>query len=672
MNYPESIDYLNTFGRFGVKPGLERIQALLERMGNPHGGLKVIHVAGTNGKGSVCSMIESILRKAGYRTGLYTSPHLVSFTERIKVNGQEIPKWRLAELVTRFKSLIEEFRSGNDPGLPTEFEIITALAFYYFAQMQVDLAVIEVGLGGRFDATNIVDPLISVITHISFDHTKILGNTLAAIAREKAGIIKPGRPVISSPQSMEALEVIERTCHERGSNLILVGRDFKFSVQPTTANEMVDGFLEGKVCDLSGRRQYQSIRVPFLGFHQVENCATAVAAIEALEQQGIKIGDDAIREGLASARWPGRLEIVSRNPYFILDGAHNLDGINRLCETLDEATDSKDFTGKVRVVIGISRDKPGKKLVGRLSQSVDYAICTMARTSRVGGYAPAQIQSWFEEEGIQAEAIDDAAAAVRRGMELSAPGDMLFITGSLYLVGEVYPIFRPTDEVPISRKRILVVTGAFGSGKTEFAINYSLMLSSRGEDVALIDLDFVNPYFRSRDLKALLESQGIRVISSREGADFADLPALSQGIYSIFDNDTLFAVFDVGGDPSGARGLARFRDRFERTDYEMVAVLNVNRPFTRDADAAEKMIREIELSSGLRVSGIISNTHLSGDTSYGDIVKGVEVAKKVGTRLGIPVKAVCCGMHLARIVGDEIEGLPVFLLDRFMLPPWEG
>ncbi|HHY47700.1 MAG TPA: bifunctional folylpolyglutamate synthase/dihydrofolate synthase [Firmicutes bacterium] len=448
MNYTESLEFLHGLGRFGVKPGLARVEALLSMAGNPEKGLNIVHVAGTNGKGSVSSMVESVLRHAGYRTGLYTSPHLVSFTERIKFQGRDIPPWKVAEILTRIKPYVEGLSASDDPGTPTEFEVATAMAFIYFREMQVDFAVIEVGLGGRFDATNVVIPMVSVITHISYDHMKTLGNTLSEIAMEKAGIIKPGVPVVSSPQDPEALQVIEGTCEERRAKLTLVGRDVVYLRKTPCREGTISERLCGEVCDISGRvagrdMAYRDIRIPLLGPHQVENCATAIAAIEELRGAGVFITDADIRHGVEKVRWPGRFEVVSTRPYVILDGAHNPDGMKRLLDSLEEVTGMPDFTGNVIFVLGLSRDKPGRDMVGMLAHRVDHIIATRARSSRVGTWEPAHIRGWAEEFKIPASCEDDARTAVEKGREIAGPGDLLVVAGSLYLVGEVYDMFCP-------------------------------------------------------------------------------------------------------------------------------------------------------------------------------------------------------------------------------------
>ncbi|HLO14296.1 MAG TPA: folylpolyglutamate synthase/dihydrofolate synthase family protein, partial [Anaerolineales bacterium] len=341
--YNQALDYLYSFVDYSLKHAselakaefnLDRMFALLAELGNPQEKYPIIHVAGTKGKGSVSAFCASALQAAGYKTGLYTSPHLLDYTERIQINGEPISHLQLVELVEQVKPAV-----GRVPKLTT-FEITTAIGFLAFANNAVNAAVIEVGLGGRLDATNVVMPRVSVVTSISYDHMAVLGNTLAQIAGEKAGILKPGVPVISSPQNDEALQVLERIAKERDCPFILVGKDVKF--------ERLTSSLDGQSLRLSSPALSRAVRVPFppspplqildltiplLGVHQVENAATAYAA---LKTSGIPIPDEALRKGFAQVQWPARFEILRREPPVIIDSAHNRDSAFRLRETLDE------------------------------------------------------------------------------------------------------------------------------------------------------------------------------------------------------------------------------------------------------------------------------------------------------------------------------------------------
>ncbi|HZJ23102.1 MAG TPA: folylpolyglutamate synthase/dihydrofolate synthase family protein, partial [Anaerolineales bacterium] len=346
--YNKALDYLYSFVDYSLRHSselakadfnLDRMFALMEELGNPQTKYPIIHVAGTKGKGSVCALTASALQAAGYKVGLYTSPHLLDFTERIQISGGPISHENLVELVEEIKPAV-----GKIPKLTT-FEITTALALLAFAKQEVGAAVIEVGLGGRLDATNIVTPKVSVITSLSYDHTAVLGDTLAKIAGEKAGIIKEGVPVVSAPQKEEALEVLERVAREHNSNITLIGKDVKF--------ERLSSSLDGQTLHISSLIFQPSsfeAHIPLLGFNQIENAATSYAALKA---SGLEISDEAIQKGFAQVYWPARFEVVRRDPPVILDSAHNQDSFARLRETLEE-----HFPGKpVYLIFGASEDK---------------------------------------------------------------------------------------------------------------------------------------------------------------------------------------------------------------------------------------------------------------------------------------------------------------------------
>src|SRR6266508_4683063 len=347
--YNKALDYLYSFVDYSLKHiselakaefNLGRMFALMEELGNPQAKYPIIHVAGTKGKGSVSALCASALQAAGYKTGLYTSPHLWDYVERIQINGEPISHEELVKFVEEVKPAVAKI-----PKLTT-FEITTAIGFLAFAKQDVNAAVIEVGLGGRLDATNIVTPNVSVITSLSYDHMAVLGNTLAKIAGEKAGIIKPGVPVVSAPQTEEALEVLERVATERNSLFVLVGRDVTF--------ERLTSSLDGQELAISDQRSAVSLKIPLLGSHQIQNAATAYAALKSSE---IQISDEAIQTGFSQVKWPARFEILQREPPVIIDSAHNSDSALRLRQTLDEyyserpvilifcALEDKDITG---------------------------------------------------------------------------------------------------------------------------------------------------------------------------------------------------------------------------------------------------------------------------------------------------------------------------------------
>ena len=313
--------------KFGSKLGLWRIKHLLQLLGNPHTNFNTVHIAGTNGKGSTASMINSILIESGYKTGLFTSPYLERFTERIRINNNEIPKKEVAGFISRIKYITEEMISAGFEK-PTVFEIITAMGFDFFSREKIDIGVIEVGLGGRFDATNVITPLTSVITPISFDHTDILGETLGEIAYEKAGIIKNGGMTVTAPQNKEVNEVIQKICMDRNNKLFMVGKDITYKIKDYSLSS-------GSVFDLKGLcGEYKNLKIKLAGRHQVVNAAVAVGTVETLMTRGIKIPKDAVVNGLYKARWPGRLEMISGTPRILIDAAHNPAGMDILNSVL--------------------------------------------------------------------------------------------------------------------------------------------------------------------------------------------------------------------------------------------------------------------------------------------------------------------------------------------------
>jgi len=659
MDYEEAIAFLRELGKFGINIGLERNLALSEELGSPERKFHVVHVAGTNGKGSVCAMVDSVLRSAGFRVGLFTSPHLFSYTERIRIGGRPIPRARFAELMTELKPVFQ--RIANDPelGPPTEFEIGTALAFLYFASMNVDFAVVEVGLGGRLDSTNIVLPKVSAITSISLEHTSILGNTLEEIAGEKAGIIKQGVPVVVGRQHPSALRVIEEEAGLKSAPLTLFGRDIEVHRK--------SGSIEGQVFSVRVKdRIYDSLEIPLIGAHQVDNAAVAVGIVEALRELGVDIREAQLRTGLKLASWPGRLEVLQRRPLVLVDGAHNPAGVKRLREAIPEIVGNRPVTS----VVGISRDKPAGEMVQEISTFAHTFIATQATSSRSGMVDPSELQTLAEKLGMQAEAIPNPIEAVEKGLQETACAGALVVPGSIYLVGNVRRhLLQTAGELPMS-KRLVIFVGAFGSGKTEISLNFAERLRDEGKRVAIVDFDIVNPYFRSREAQSGMESLGISVISSNPGLEAADLPAISPAVLGAFQDPTLHVVIDAGGDPVGAKVLSGFRRQFEAAGYDMYFVINANRPFTRDAAGALKMLESIERASGLSVTGLVSNTHLGKDTTPDDILRGIDISESLGIELDLPLVFACAGRDLAGKVEDSLK-TRLLELDLHMRPPWE-
>ncbi|MFQ5986397.1 MAG: glutamate ligase domain-containing protein [Thermoplasmata archaeon] len=417
MGYEESLTYLYGLERLGVRLGLDNVLQLLDRLGNPHETFPSVHVAGSKGKGSVCAFLDAILRKAGYRVGLYTSPHLVRFNERIRVDGEPISDADVLRLTEAIRPYAEAMRAQGAAYQPTFFEFTTALAFRYFKEQGVDIAVVEVGMGGRLDATNVLRPLVSIITHIEREHTQYLGKTVRRIAREKAGIIKEGVPVWTVDQ--EALAVIATRADAVGAPLYVVGRDVRL--------ERISGGLEGQKFSLADgeRRTY---RIPLLGTYQPENAALAYGAIRSLQEQGRAVGRRALREGFATTHWPARFEIVNHAPTIVVDSTHTPDGARRLRETVEEV-----FPGrKAVVVLGVLEDKNPRGIAAELAPVARRFIVTQPDATRAYP-ASAAAQALDPSDAIVMTPI---AKAIEYGLEEAGPTEIVLITGSLYTAGE--------------------------------------------------------------------------------------------------------------------------------------------------------------------------------------------------------------------------------------------
>lgn len=396
---------------------LRRMEELLGRLGNPHLASRSIHVAGTKGKGSTAAMMASALSAAGYKTGLYTSPHLHTFRERVSIDGHDIAEEEFCTLVQRLRPEVEAVNRRGAYGQLSTFEILTAMAFSYFREREVDFQVLEVGLGGRLDATNVVKPEIAVITSISMDHAEVLGDSLAKIAWEKAGIIKPGAIVVSSPQQGEAEAVIKEVCFKMGARLIAVGKD--------VAWKKLASDLKGQSFEVKGKAGSYNLTIPLLGDHQLENAATAVAALEALA-----IGADGIVRGLAQVHWPGRLEIVRQEPLFLVDGAHNADSARRLRETIEAYFDFD----RLILIIGASSDKDIAGIVEELVLPSSLAIVTRSRHPRA--LEPSLLLDELERRGVMGEIAESVASAVERALAMAGPRDLICATGSLFVAAE--------------------------------------------------------------------------------------------------------------------------------------------------------------------------------------------------------------------------------------------
>ena len=420
MNYKESIYWLYSFDKYGSKLGLERINELLKLLDNPQNKIKTIHVTGTNGKGSICKFIGSILSQAGYNVGVYISPHLERFSERIVINNKEISKKDITVLINEIKPLIEKMISENN--IPTFFEIVTAMTFMYFYNKNVDFAVVEVGLGGRYDATNVITPLVSIISNISSEHTDILGKDLKSIAFEKAGIIKQDIQVVSAVKG-SGKEVIERVANEKKAPLRYVN---KKDWERIDNNNSFQRFL------IKGSLKNYDIKTSLLGKYQGENISLAIASIEELQMLGVYISDEDIVEGILKTTNPGRMEILSYNPMILLDGAHNPGGIQKLCNSL-----KNDFSyHRLILVLGILKDKNYKKMISLITPLSNIIILTKSSNPRA--CEPKKLHETISKLELdkKIEKMDDISKAISYAISQSKKDDLICITGSLYTVGE--------------------------------------------------------------------------------------------------------------------------------------------------------------------------------------------------------------------------------------------
>ena len=414
MNYDQALAYIHAVHWQGHKPGLDRIRTLLEALGNPHQKLQFVHIAGTNGKGSTAAMMDSCLRAAGYKVGMFTSPFINRFNERIQVNGIPIPDQDLVQLVEQVQPAAQAMED-----VPTEFELITALGMLYFIQQHCDIVVLEVGLGGALDSTNIIPPpACAIITALGMDHVKELGPTLADIAAAKAGIIKPGSPVVSYGGEPEADKVIADTARAQGAPLTVV--DFS-RLQLRSAS------LDGLVFDFDG---LEGLTLPFLASYQARNAAVAITALRALRGRGWNISDQAIRQGLAQVRWPGRFELLRRDPPFLLDGSHNAHGMRATVASLRERFPGEKFV----FLISIMADKDWDKMLQLL---LPLAKCFVTVTAPSPRAIPApDLAAQIRAMGGVAEPSDTIPAGVARADALAAGGPVAAL-GTLYFSGDV-------------------------------------------------------------------------------------------------------------------------------------------------------------------------------------------------------------------------------------------
>jgi len=436
VNYSEAEEYLNSFVNYENIPGisytsadysLEHLEELLHRMGDPHLTAKTVHIAGTKGKGSVAAMIAKVLSACGYKTGLYTSPHLHTLKERIEVDGRLISEEEFAALMTGAKPYFEAINRDPLYRQLTYFEALTALAFAYFREKQTNFQVLEVGLGGRLDATNVAKPEVCIITNISLDHTELLGDSLRKIAYEKAGIIKPGCTVVLSPQPEEVTSIIRDVCHKQGAKLSQVGRDIAW--------RKIGGDLYHQELEVKGNASDHHLSIPLLGDYQLENAATAVAALETLASLGFTISAGNIAQGLAQVEWPGRFQILQHSPIVLVDGAHNVESMRRLVSNIKAYFDYE----QIFFIVGIACDKDIPGMVKELLSLAPQVMVTHSSHPRAA--FPSTIAAEFAKRGIEAEIGETVAQALSQALSLAGAPDLICVTGSLFVVAEALDYF---------------------------------------------------------------------------------------------------------------------------------------------------------------------------------------------------------------------------------------
>lgn len=420
MTYQEAVNYIESQLRFGMKPGFERINGLLDLLGHPEKDLRYVHVAGTNGKGSVCTEVANILQAAGYRVGLFTSPYVVTFRERIRVDGKYIDPVLMGQLTEQVKAAADELAKQDI--LPTEFEIITALAFLYFQQTACNIVVLEVGLGGLLDSTNIIEsPLVCGITSLSMDHTAILGSTLPEIAAQKAGIMKPGVPVITAErQAPEAMAVLEQTAAEKGCAL---------SIGSTESIQILSTSIYGTELKLDGLK----VRLPLIGSHQIQNLGVTLGIIHVLRERGFYIGARHVKAGLEFSVIPARLEVLRKDPLILLDGGHNAGGIQALSDALSAYTES----GSRVFLMGVMADKDVDRMICELAPLANLIVTTTPGNPRA--MTAEELRHHLLDAGFPAKklvAVSQPEEAFDKALSLAGKNPLI-VCGSLYLAGDV-------------------------------------------------------------------------------------------------------------------------------------------------------------------------------------------------------------------------------------------
>jgi len=420
-SYQESVSWLFGLQKYGIKFGLSKTTNLLQAFGNPHHNQHYIHIAGTNGKGSVGAMLEAILLNAGLKVGFYTSPHLVSFTERFRINRESIPKDTAASLIREVKGVINQ----KEP--PTFFEFTTAMTLLYFFREAVDISIIEVGMGGRLDATNVIDPMVSIITNIGFDHQHFLGDTISAIAQEKGGIIKKGVDLVTAVDQPPIVKLFESLCKKKGAPFWRVGQHVRYRRLPS-----------GLFGYYGLHKRFRNLTLGLKGGFQYKNAAVALLALEILKRKGITISDEALQRGLANPLWPGRVEEVSSHPTIILDGAHNPSAMRSLAQAIGH-----DFHfEKLILVVGIMEDKDISHILAEIVPLAHKVIYTRPAYYRAAN--PQHIMDVAKEFKKDGEVHVPLSTAIEKARELADTKDLIVITGSLFTVGEAKSYFDPS------------------------------------------------------------------------------------------------------------------------------------------------------------------------------------------------------------------------------------
>ena len=424
MNIDEALDWLYNVRRFGPNRTLEPTRRYLELLGNPQESFKSIHITGTNGKGSTSAFTASILEAAGFKVGLYTSPHLERFNERIKVNRVEISDEDTARLLTEARKIFEEMVSYPKPMPLRFFDILTGVCFKYFEEQKVDFGVIEVGLGGRLDATNLINPLVSVITNIGYEHVNILGPTLEDIAHEKAGIIKKNTPVVTGESNPNITDVFKKTTYELGSELFVVAQSAQY--------QRISTGQDGQIFNLkTPQREYRGLRIPLFGMHQILNATTSVLAIEALSKSGIDISQSSIKTGLQNVYWPARLEIIHNKPTIILDCAKDAEATEAVKETIKSDLNNR----RTIAVISMSSDKNIEGMISNISEVADRFILTKHSVT----YRAAEPDRLIKEVVKYRKPYEvylNRDEAFKHAVDIADPDDMILVIGSVYLAGD--------------------------------------------------------------------------------------------------------------------------------------------------------------------------------------------------------------------------------------------